>query len=313
MSKPEILLAGAYPEWDVVDLEAKYVVHKLYEAADRDAFVKEIGGNIRAIATRGELGASAELMTSLPRLEVVSVYGVGTDAVNLAHARDNGIRVTNTPDVLSDDVADLAIGLLLSAARLIPRGDAIVRSGQWGKTAMPLVTRVSSKRVGVVGMGRIGQAIARRAAGFDCEIRYFSRNPQPQLSYVHEPDLIALAGWAEFLVVIVPGGDATKNIINAEVLKALGPDGILVNVSRGSTVDEGALIEALQKRTIKAAGLDVFYNEPDIDERFLTLDNVVLQPHHGSGTVETRKAMGQLVRDNLAAHFAGQPLPTPVV
>jgi D-3-phosphoglycerate dehydrogenase len=244
---------------------------------------------------------------------VVSVYGVGTDAVNLAHARDNGIRVTNTPDVLSDDVADLAIGLLLSAARLIPRGDAIVRSGQWGKTAMPLVTRVSSKRVGVVGMGRIGQAIARRAAGFDCEIRYFSRNPQPQLSYVHEPDLIALAGWAEFLVVIVPGGDATKNIINAEVLKALGPDGILVNVSRGSTVDEGALIEALQKRTIKAAGLDVFYNEPDIDERFLTLDNVVLQPHHGSGTVETRKAMGQLVRDNLAAHFAGQPLPTPVV
>jgi D-3-phosphoglycerate dehydrogenase len=313
MSKPEILLAGAYPEWDMVDLEAKYVVHKLYEATDRDAFVKEIGGNIRAIATRGELGASAELMTSLPRLEVVSVYGVGTDAVNLAHARENGIRVTNTPDVLSDDVADLAIGLLLSAARLIPRGDAIVRSGQWGKTAMPLVTRVSGKRVGVVGMGRIGQAIARRAAGFDCEVRYFSRNAQTQLAYKHEADLVALADWAEFVIVIVPGGDATKNIINAEVLKALGPNGILVNVSRGSTVDEEALIGALQTRTIKAAGLDVFYNEPDIDKRFFGLDNVVLQPHHGSGTVETRKAMGQLVRDNLAAHFAGQPLPTPVV
>jgi len=313
MSKPEILLAGAYPEWDMVDLEAKYVVHKLYEAADRDAFVREIGGNIRAIATRGELGASAELMTSLPKLEVVSVYGVGTDAVNLAHARENGIRVTNTPDVLSDDVADLAIGLLLSAARLIPRGDAIVRSGQWGKAAMPLVTRVSGKRVGVVGMGRIGQAIARRAAGFDCDIRYFSRNAHTQVSYQYEPDLLKLADWTEFLIVIVPGGDATKNIINTEVLKALGPDGILVNVSRGSTVDEEALIGALQTRTIKAAGLDVFHNEPNIDERFFALDNAVLQPHHGSGTVETRKAMGQLVRDNLAAHFAGQPLPTPVV
>jgi lactate dehydrogenase-like 2-hydroxyacid dehydrogenase len=313
MTKPDILLMGAYPQWDLDDLEARYNVHKVYEAEDREAFLKERAASIRAIATRGELGASAELMKSLPKLEVVSVYGVGTDAVNLAHARDNRIRVTNTPDVLSDDVADMAIGLLLSAARLIPHGDAVVRAGQWGKISMPLVTRVTGKRVGVVGMGRIGQAIARRAAGFDCEIRYFSRNPQPQLAYKHEADLIALADWAEFLIVIVPGGDATKTIINAEVLKALGPDGILVNVSRGSTVDEAALIEALQKRTIKAAGLDVFYNEPDIDERFFTLDNVVLQPHHGSGTVETRKAMGQLVRDNLAAHFSGQPLPTPVV
>jgi D-3-phosphoglycerate dehydrogenase len=313
MTKPDILLMGAYPQWDLDDLEARYNVHKVYEAEDREAFLKERAASIRAIATRGELGASAELMKSLPKLEVVSVYGVGTDAVSLAHARDSGIRVTNTPDVLSDDVADMAIGLLLSAARLIPHGDAVVRAGQWGKISMPLVTRVTGKRVGVVGMGRIGQAIARRAAGFDCEIRYFSRNPQPQLAYKHEADLIALADWAEFLIVIVPGGDATKTIINAEVLKALGPDGILVNVSRGSTVDEAALIEAFQKRTIKAAGLDVFYNEPDIDERFFTLDNVVLQPHHGSGTVETRKAMGQLVRDNLAAHFAGQPLPTPVV
>jgi lactate dehydrogenase-like 2-hydroxyacid dehydrogenase len=162
-------------------------------------------------------------------------------------------------------------------------------------------------------MGRIGQAIASRAAAFNCDIRYFSRNPQPQVSHAHEPDLIALATWAEFLVVIVPGGDATKNIINEDVLEALGPEGILINVSRGSTVDEEALIAALQHLTIKAAGLDVFYNEPKIDPRFLELDNVVLQPHHGSGTVETRKAMGQLVRDNLAAHFAGKSLPTPVV
>ncbi len=313
MSKPEILLAGPYPEWDMVDLDDKYVVHKLYEASDQDAFLKDVGANIRAIATRGELGASAELMQSLPKLEVVSVYGVGTDAVNLPYARENGIRVTNTPDVLSEDVADMALGLLLSAARLIPHGDAMVRSGLWGKTAMPLVTRVSGKRIGVVGMGRIGQAIAQRAAAFGCDIRYFSRNPQSQVSFSHEPDLIALAKWSEFLVVIVPGGDATKNIINGKVLEALGPEGILINVSRGSTVDEDALIAALQNRAIKAAGLDVFLNEPGIDPRFLELDNAVLQPHHGSGTVETRKAMGQLVRDNLAAHFAGKSLPTPVV
>jgi lactate dehydrogenase-like 2-hydroxyacid dehydrogenase len=246
---------------------------------------------------------------------VVSVYGVGTDAVNLAHARDNRIRVTNTPDVLSDDVADMAIGLLLASGTADSRMEMpSSASGQWGKTPMPLVTRVTGKRVGVVGMGRIGQAIARRAAGFDCEIRYFSRNPQPQVSYVFERDLTALAGWCEVpRRLSCPAATRRRTSSTPRFSQALGPDGILVNVSRGSTVDEAALIEALQKRTIKAAGLDVFYNEPDIDERFFDLDNVVLQPHHGSGTVETRKAMGQLVRDNLAAHFSGQPLPTPVV
>lgn len=206
----------------------------------------------------------------------------------------------------------MALGLLLSAARLIPYGDRMVRSGLWEKTPMPLVTRVSGKRVGVVGMGRIGQAIARRAGAFGCDIRYFSRHPQSQVAFLHEHDLIALARWAEFLIVIVPGGNATEDIIDGGVLEALGPDGILVNVSRGSTVDEEALIAALKARTIKAAGLDVFRNEPAVDPRFLELDNVVLQPHHGSVTFEIRKAMGQLVRDNLTAHFAGKPLPTPV-
>ncbi|MGO4441076.1 2-hydroxyacid dehydrogenase [Rhizobium sp. RAF56] len=313
MPKTDILMTGAYPEWDMVDLEAKYRVHRLWEAVDRPGFLANVGGRIRAIATRGELGASAELMRSLPNLEIVSCYGVGTDAIDLAHARTHGIRVTNTPDVLTEDVADIALGLLLATARHIPQADAFVRSGQWGKTPMPLVTRVAGKRLGLVGMGRIGRGIARRAAAFGCEISYFARNAQPQLAYAFVPDLIALAHWSEFLVVIVPGGEATKNIIDAGVLKALGSDGILVNVSRGTTVDEEALIAALQDRTIKAAGLDVFLNEPKIDPRFLTLDNVVLQPHHGSGTVETRKAMGQLVRDNLAAHFAGKSLPTPVV
>ncbi|OWV75663.1 hydroxyacid dehydrogenase [Rhizobium sp. R339] len=313
MPEVEILMAGAYPEWDMVDLEAKYRIHRLWEAADRQELIARVGGNIRAIATRGELGASAELMKQLPKLEIVSCYGVGTDAIDLSYARANGIRVTNTPDVLTEDVADIAIGLLLATARQIPQADAFVRTGQWGKVPMPLVTRVAGKKVGLVGMGRIGKAIAKRAAAFGCDIAYFTRNEHTDVAYAYQPDLIALADWADFLIVIVPGGEATMKIINAPVLKALGPNGMLINVSRGTTVDEEALIAALQNRIIQAAGLDVFLNEPKIDARFLTLPNVVLQPHHGSGTIETRKAMGQLVRDNLAAHFAGRALPTPVV
>ncbi|MBB4575790.1 2-hydroxyacid dehydrogenase [Rhizobium lentis] len=313
MSEVEILMTGAYPEWDMADLEAKYRVHRLWEAADRQELIARVGRDIRAVATRGELGASAELMKQLPKLEIVSCYGVGTDAIDLSYARTNSIRVTNTPDVLTEDVADIAIGLLLATARQIPQADVFVRAGQWGNVAMPLVTRVSGKKVGLAGMGRIGKAIARRTAAFGCDIAYFARNEHKDVGYAYQPDLVALADWADFLIVIVPGGQATMKIINAEVLKALGPKGMLINVSRGTTVDEEALIAALQNGTIQAAGLDVFLNEPKIDARFLTLQNVVLQPHHGSGTVETRKAMGQLVRDNLAAHFAGAALPTPVV
>ncbi|PDV87904.1 hydroxyacid dehydrogenase [Rhizobium sp. H4] len=313
MPEVEILMTGAYPEWDMVDLEAKYRVHRLWEAADRQELIARVGKDIRAIATRGELGASAELMKQLPKLEIVSCYGVGTDAIDLSYARANRVRVTNTPDVLTEDVADIAIGLLLATARQIPQADVFVRAGQWGNVAMPLVTRVAGKKVGLAGMGRIGKAIAKRAAAFGCDIAYFARNEHMDVAYAYQPDLVALADWADFLIVIVPGGQATMKIINAEVLKALGPNGMLINVSRGTTVDEEALIAALQNGTIRAAGLDVFLNEPKIDARFLALQNVVLQPHHGSGTVETRKAMGQLVRDNLAAHFAGNPLPTPVV
>lgn len=312
MADVDILMMGAYPEWDMADLEANYIVHKLWQADDPQALVASVGTRIRGIATRGDLGASADLMRALPNLEIVSCYGVGTDAIDLGHARERGIRVTNTPDVLTEDVADIALGLLLATARRIPQGDVFVRSGQWEQGPMPLVTRVAGKRVGIVGMGRIGQAIARRAAAFGCDISYFTRTARPELDYGFEPDLAALAAWADFLIVIVPGGEATKNIIDGSVLAALGPNGILINVSRGSTVDEAALIAALRDGSIQAAGLDVFLNEPNIDPRFLSLDNVVLQPHHGSGTIETRKAMGQLVRDNFAAHFAGRPLPTPV-
>jgi lactate dehydrogenase-like 2-hydroxyacid dehydrogenase len=313
MSKPELLVIGPYPDWDMRALEENYSVHRLWEAADRASFIAQHAEKIQAIATRGDLGASAEIMARLPNLRIVSVFGVGTDAVNLAFAREKNIKVTNTPDVLTGDVADLGMALLLDAARLMPKGDALVRSGKWPEGGLPLTTRVFGKKVGVVGMGRIGQAFAKRAAGFDCEISYFSRNKNTGLPYHFFPSLLDLARNVEFLVVTLAGGDGTKNIINADVLKALGPDGILVNISRGSTVDEEALLAALETHALKAAALDVFWNEPSINPRFLALDNAVLHPHHASGTVETRRAMGQLVRDNLAAHFAGKPLLTPVL
>ena len=309
VARPSVLMTGAYPQSDMDALANQYELVRLFDPAEKPAVLAEI----RAVATRGDLGASAELMGSLPNLEIVSVFGVGTDSVDLAYARSHGIKVTNTPDVLTDDVADLAIALLLATARHVPQGDRLVRAGTWPQGGLPLVTRVSGKRVGIVGMGRIGVAVAKRLKGFDCEISYFARSEKDGLPFRFEPNLLALARDAEFLIITLSGGDSTKNMINGEVLRALGPDGILVNVSRGTTVDEPALIAALQNRTIKGAGLDVFWNEPDINPAFFALENVVLQPHHASGTVETRKAMGRLVRDNLSAHFAGKPLLTPVV
>lgn len=311
-SKPTILMTGIYPAWDMEVLEREYHVLRLFEAADADAFIAAHAHEIRAIATRGDLGASATLMGKLPKLEIVSVFGVGTDAVDLGYVRANKIKVTNTPDVLTDDVADLGVALLLATARHVPQGDRLVRSGTWTQGGLSLVTKVSGKKVGVVGMGRIGAAVAKRLSAFDCEISYFARSERDGSPFRFEPDLLALARDNEFLIVTLSGGDSTKHIINAEVLEALGPDGILVNISRGTTVDEPALIAALQNKSIKGAGLDVFWNEPNINPVFFSLENTVLQPHHASGTVETRKAMGQLVRDNLAAHFASKPLLTPV-
>ena len=306
-------MMGAYAAWDMDDLEANYDVLKLWEAADRDAFVRAHGTDVRAIATRGDLGASADVMSKLPKLEIVACYGVGTDAIALGYAKTKGIRVTNTPDVLTADVADMGIALLLAVARQIPHGDAYVRDGSWSAANMDLVTRVSGKKAGIVGMGRVGSTVARRLVGFDCDVAYFDVNKRADLPYAFVADLLELARRSEFLIVTLAGGESTKGMIDARVLDALGPDGILINISRGSTVDEPALLDALANRKIKGAGLDVFWNEPNIDERFAALDNVVLQPHHASGTVETRKAMGKLVRDNLKAHFSGAALITPVV
>jgi D-3-phosphoglycerate dehydrogenase len=311
--RPSVLMMGPYPAWDMEPLEASYRLTKLWEATDREATIAAVAPDVRGIATRGELGASRDLMRRLPKLEVVSIYGVGTDAVDLDYARERGIRVTNTPDVLTGDVADIAIGLTLGLLRQIPQGDAYVRSGAWPKANMALVSRFYGKKVGIVGFGRIGTTVAKRASGFDVEIGYFDVAARADSPHRFFSSLTDLAAWSDVLIATVAGGAGTQRLIGAEVFAALGPKGYFVNVSRGSTVDEPALLAALAARAIAGAALDVFWNEPNIDARFLTLDNVLLQPHHASGTIETRQAMGALVRDNLAAHFAGKPLITPVV
>lgn len=311
--RPDVLMLGPYPAWDMEPLAAAYTLHKLWEAEDGQRFIAECAPSIRAVATRGELGANAGLIAALPRLEIIACHGVGTDAIDLAAARSRGIRVTNTPGVLSGDVSDLAVGLSLAVMRRIPAADAYVRSGAWATRNMDLTTRLHGRRVGVAGFGRIGTTIARRLSGFDVEIGYFSRTARADSPYRFFDRLVDLAAWCDLLIVILPGDATTRGIVSAEVLRALGPQGFLVNVARGSTVDEPALLDALEQNAIAGAALDVFWNEPNIDQRFMRLPNVVLQPHNGSATLETRRAMGQLVRDNLEAHFNGQPLLTPVV
>lgn len=315
MTKPHILQMGAYPAWDVEALEERFVLHRYFEAQDKQAFVAEHGANIRGIATRGELGASKELIEALPSLEVISVYGVGFDAVNLDAARARGIRVTNTPDVLTKDVADLALAMMLASSRDVVGASAWVRSGNWaGQGNYPLQRRAFGKRAGVLGLGRIGFEVAKRLAGFDMDIAYCDVSAKDFAGDWQFIDSArGLAARSDFLFVTLTGGAATRHVVNREVIDALGPEGMLINVSRASNIDEDALLSALEERRLGWAALDVFEGEPRINPRFLALDNVLLQPHQASGTVETRKAMGKLVHDNLVAHFDGAPLLTPVI
>jgi lactate dehydrogenase-like 2-hydroxyacid dehydrogenase len=313
MTKPSVLMIGPYPDGDMQAMEADYNLIRLWEAEDQSALLTNVASTVRAIATRGDLGASKAMIDQLPNLEIIGCFGVGTDGIERTATKPRHIKITNTPDVLTEDVADLALALILAVARKIAFGDQFTRSGAWAKGNMELVTRVNGKRLGIVGLGRIGKAIAKRATAFDMKISYFGRTKQDAVSYSYYSSLTDLAANSDFLVAIVPGGAATQNLITADVFNALGPHGFFINVARGSIVDEAALLHALEHNVIKGAGLDVFAGEPHIDPRFAALTNVVLHPHHGSGTVETRKAMGQLVRDNLAAHFSGQPLLTEVL
>lgn len=295
-------------------LDSTYHLHRLWEAESADALLDEVGPQIRGMATGYAVGAPAGLIDRLPKLEIIANFGVGYDKVDVEHARRRGIRVTNTPDVLTEDVADLAIALWLAVSRRIAASDRFVREGRWRDGAFPLAASVQRRRVGILGMGRIGRAIARRAEMFSAEIRYSQPRRHTDIAYVHEPDPVALARWSDILFVATPGGDATERLVDARMLDARGPQGTLINIARGSVVDEPALVAALVDGRLGAAGLDVFIDEPNAPAALLRMEmeNVVLLPHVGSATVETRRAMGQLVLDNLAAHFAGRPLLTPV-
>ncbi|MBZ4021017.1 hydroxyacid dehydrogenase [Rhodobacter sp. TJ_12] len=315
MTKPHILQVGPYPEWDQVPLDAAFHTHRYFEAADKAAFLAEVGPLVRGIATRGELGADAAMIAACPNLEIISVYGVGYDAVDLTAARARGIRVTNTPDVLTNDVADLGVAMMLMQSRGMLGAEAWVRDGSWAaKGLYPLQRRVWGKRAGVLGLGRIGFEVAKRLAGFDMEIAYSDVGPKDYAKdWAFEADPVALAARSDFLFVTLAASAATRHIVGAEVIAALGAEGMLINISRASNIDEEALLTALETGTLGAAALDVFEGEPNLNPRFLSLPNVLLQPHHASGTVETRQAMGKLVRDNLSAHFAGEPLLTEVL
>ncbi|MBB3386745.1 MULTISPECIES: 2-hydroxyacid dehydrogenase [unclassified Rhizobium] len=315
MSKPPILQIGPYPQWDQEPLDAAFQVHRYFDAADKDRLLAEVGPSIRGIATRGELGANRAMIEACPKLEVISVYGVGFDAVDLQACRERGIRVTNTPDVLTNDVADLGIAMMLCLSRGMIGAETWVRDGSWAQKGLyPLKRRVWGRRAGVLGLGRIGFEVSKRLKGFDMQIAYSdveAKSYASDMTFVADP--VELATQSDFLFVTLAASAATRHIVGHKVIEALGPEGMLINISRASNIDEDALLDALETGKLGSAALDVFEGEPKLNPRFLALDNVLLQPHHASGTVETRKAMGQLVRDNLAAHFAGQALPTPVL
>ncbi|MGK5023146.1 2-hydroxyacid dehydrogenase [Janthinobacterium sp. RB2R34] len=313
---PDILILATSPSAAVnQQLERHYTCHHAWQVAaeQRAAWLQERADRIRAVVTTGALGLNAADMAALPALEIIAVNGVGLDAVDLDAARARGIAVTTTPNVLTDDVADVALGLLLASTRHIALLDRFVRDGAWERReAVKPASSLRGKTAGIFGFGQIGQAIALRLAAFGVQVRYYQPRAKPGVDAPRAESLLALAHESDYLIVCAPGTPATRHAVNAEVLTALGPQGTLVNIARGALIDEAAMIAALAEGRLGAAGLDVFADEPRVPAALRALPNVVLTPHIGSLTVETRHAMGQLVVDNLQAHFAGQPLPTPV-
>ncbi|MET0530866.1 MAG: 2-hydroxyacid dehydrogenase [Microvirga sp.] len=313
MSKADILMTAPMMPIVIETLDKAFTLHRLWEHDDPEAYLRDIGPRIRGVAT-STLYARMDrtLFESLPNLEIVSSFGVGYDNVDVAEAAIRKIIVTNTPDVLNDEVADLTLGLLLATLRKIPQADRYLRKGQWLKASFPLSPTLRGRKVGIIGLGRIGKAIARRLEGFGVTIAYHGRNRQAEVAYAYHPTLLGMAEDCDVLIAITPGGAATQNLINAEILKALGPNGVLINVARGSVVDEEALIDALQSGTILAAGLDVYPDEPRVRQELIDMEHVVLLPHIASASIHTRNAMGQLVADNLVSWFDGKGPLTPV-
>lgn len=312
MAKTDLLMTGPMMPMIEEQLDQNFIVHRLHKAGDREKFLAEVGGKVRAIAATAAVRVDNALMGQLPKLEMISSFGVGYDSIDAKWAGENGIVVSNTPDVLNEEVADTALGLLLATVRQFPQSDRYVRAGKWKEKPFPLTATLQDRTVGVVGMGRIGKAIAKRLEAFNMPIVYHSRNKAAGVAYKHYPDLVAMARDVEVIIVITPGGAATKHLVNKPVLEALGPNGIVINVARGSVIDEKALIEALRDKKILSAGLDVFEDEPNVPQDLIDMDHVVLFPHVGSASVHCRRLMGQLVVDNLLSWAAGKGPLTPV-
>jgi lactate dehydrogenase-like 2-hydroxyacid dehydrogenase len=311
--KIDIVFTGKGHAGTQATLESEFAVHKLHEASDREAFLKSVSDKVRGIASFGGAPVDGRLMDALPKLEIISNFGVGVDQINLGDAKKRGVIVTNTPDVLNECVADTAIALVLNTLRRLPQCEAYLRAGQWEKKGpFPLTTSLGGKTMGILGLGRIGEAVAKRAMACGMTIRYHNRN-RKDVPYAYDADPVALARNSDVLMVVTPGGAETKNLVGAAVLDALGPDGYLVNIARGSVVDEPVLLRYLQQKKIAGAGLDVFADEPRVPAEFFTLENAVLFPHVASATQETRKAMGDLQIENLRRHFSGRQVLTRVV
>jgi hydroxypyruvate reductase len=309
MSKNEVLLMCPLYAPTQRRIEETYRVHAYWSDPDPQALLARIAPTCRVVVTSGGRGIDAATLTKLPEVKLVSCFGVGVDAIDLGYCGSHGIAVTNTPDVLTDDVADLAVALMLASLRKVAEADRFVRAGRWLKGSLPLATSVAGRKVGIVGMGRIGQAIADRCRAFKTEIGYHGPRRKP-VEGQYFPDLVAMATWADVLIAACPGGESTRGLVSRPVLEALGSSGHFINISRGSVVDQAALVSLLVAGKVGGAGLDVFDNEPNVPAELLTLESVVLQPHQGSGTAQTRQAMGDLTAGNVDAFFAGQPLLT---
>jgi lactate dehydrogenase-like 2-hydroxyacid dehydrogenase len=309
MNDIDILVTAPLPPFLSEPLKTDYRCHDYAQAGDKPALLAQVAPRVRGLVQGGGTVTPTSLLDALPALEIISVFGVGYDGVPTDYCRTRGIKVTNTPDVLTDDVADIAVALILMTGRGLARANRFVQAGEWLRRGPELTTKLGGRSVGILGLGRIGKAIAERVTAMQMSVAYTGRKPQP-VPYRFVDNLGALAAGVDFLVVACPGGPATRHLVDAAVLKALGPDGTLINIARGSIVDEAALVDALSNRTIKAAGLDVFDDEPNIPQRLLALDNAVLLPHVGSATRETRQAMGDLCKANLDQWFSARSVLT---
>ena len=310
--KPDVLSIGSFPPGMMQSLHDRFAVHEFRECPPAKHIDPALAGRVRAVATEANRGVTREVIAILPQLEIIACFGVGVDAINLAAARERNIPVTNTPGVMADDVADLAIGLMLASSRQILAADRFVRDGRWASGPVTLARQVTGKRLGVLGLGGIGRAIADRGAAFKMQVRYSGPRRKPDAPYEFVADPVELARGSDFLMVACKGGPETRHLVAAPVIEALGPAGTLINVARGTVVDEAALIRALKSGRLGFAALDVFENEPHVSAELLALPNVLVQPHQGSATVETREAIGRMVIANIVAQFERRPLPTPV-